>query len=77
MKYCKEMARQRKADLSTIETELKNCEDACVTDPSVSNMEILGLSRKYQKSQDRQEISDFILLHLNVSFSELLSKINN
>ena len=23
MKYCKEMARQRKADLSTIETELK------------------------------------------------------
>ena len=41
MKYCKEMARQRKADLSTIETELKHCEDACVTDPSVSNMEIL------------------------------------
>ena len=41
MKYCKEMARQRKADLSTIETELENCEDVCITDPSVSNMEIL------------------------------------
>ena len=41
MKYCKEMARQRKADLSTIETELKKCEDARVNDPSVSNLEIL------------------------------------
>ena len=30
MKYCKAKARKRKADLSTIETELKHCEDACV-----------------------------------------------
>ena len=48
MKYCKEMARQRKADLSTIETGLKNCEDACVTDLLVSNLEILEkLKMKY------------------------------
>ena len=31
--------------------------------------------RKYQKSHDRQEISDFILFHLNVPFGELFSKI--
>ena len=30
---------------------------------------------KYQKSHDRQEISDFILFHLNVPFGELFSKI--
>ena len=48
MKYCKEMARQREADLSTIETELKNCNDACATDLSVSNVEILEeLKMKY------------------------------
>ena len=29
---------------------------------------------KYQKSYDRQEISYFILFHLNVSFGELFSK---
>ena len=53
MKYCKEMARQRKADLSTIETELENCEDVCVTDPSVSNMEILEeLQMKYDSHFD-------------------------
>ena len=27
--------------------------------------------RKYQKSHDRSEISDFILFHLNVPFGEL------
>ena len=31
--------------------------------------------RKYQKSHDRSEISDFILFHLNVPFGELFSKI--
>ena len=31
--------------------------------------------RKYQKSHDGQEISDFILFHLNVPFGELFSKI--
>ena len=31
--------------------------------------------RKYQKSHDRQEISDFILFPLNVPFGELFSKI--
>ena len=31
--------------------------------------------RKYQKSHDRQEISDFILFHLNVPFCEPFSKI--
>ena len=30
---------------------------------------------KYQKSHDGQEISDFILFHLNVPFGELFSKI--
>ena len=29
---------------------------------------------KYQKSYDRQEISDFILFNLNVPFGELFSK---
>ena len=29
--------------------------------------------RKYQKSHDRSEISDFILFHLNVPFGELFS----
>ena len=53
MKYCKQKARQIKADLSTIETELKNCEDACVTDPSVSNLEILEeLKMKYDSHFD-------------------------
>ena len=31
--------------------------------------------RKYQKSHDKQEISDFTLFHLNVPFGELFSKI--
>ena len=30
---------------------------------------------KYQKSHDKDEISDFILFHLNVPFGELFSKI--
>ena len=30
---------------------------------------------KYQKSHDKEEISDFILFHLNVPFGELFSKI--
>ena len=30
---------------------------------------------KYQKSHDKEEISDFILFHINVPFGELFSKI--
>ena len=40
-----------------------------------SSRGLRATDRKYQKSHDRQEISDFILFHLNIPFGELFSKI--
>ena len=38
-------------------------------------LDLRAPDRKYQKSHDRSEISDFILFHLNFPFGELFSKI--
>ena len=45
------------------------------TRPPWNNTLFRAPDRKYQKSNDRREISDFILFHLNVPFGELFSKI--
>ena len=47
----------------------------CGLDFWLISKRLRGTDCKYQKSHDKEEISDFILFHLNVSFGELFSKI--